>query len=130
MCTIVCSVLKQFIHICPDSQKLLSGAKVFLRDRNFNVEVFSHPTLKKLAKGFQRLSDLIPKQAPALSAKSIKQIVDVLRQLSVEGQVAAAALLFGTCSFLRQSNFLMNQGMLVNPHIVCRADLVIKRNVM
>ena len=57
----------------------LSGAKVFLRDRNFNVEVFSHPTLKKLVKGFQRLSDLIPKQAPALLAKSIKQIVDVLR---------------------------------------------------
>ena len=103
---------------------------MFLRDRNFNVEVFSHPTLKKLVKGFQRLSDHIPKQAPALSAKTIKQVVDVLRQLSVEGQVAAAALLFGTCSFLRQSNFLMTQGMLVNPHIVCRSDLVIKRNVM
>ena len=108
----------------------MSGPKVYLRDRGHNFTAFCHPSLKTLINGFKRLSDHVPRRAPALSTKTLKKVIDLLSALSVEGQVAASSLLFGTCSFLRQSNFLGTQWLYDNPHMVRRCDVKIEKHTM
>ena len=100
----------------------LSGPEVYLRDRGYNFTAFVHPSIKTLVHGFQRLSDHIPKRAPAISSRTLKKVFDMLFGLLVEGKIAAASLMFGTCSFLRQSNFLGTQWVYENPHLVRRKD--------
>ena len=108
----------------------MSGVKIFLSDRDYPVANFQNSAVKKLVKGFERLSSHVPQRAPALSTKTIKRVCDILVQFSLEGFVAASAILFGTCSFLRQSNFLSTQWLNESPHIINRNQLSVQKDVM
>ena len=107
----------------------ISGGKTFLEDRGYDVTVFSSRIVRNMLTGIEKLSNHIPKSAPVLGIKVVKQVCDVLRLLSIEGKIAADVLLFGTVTFLRQSNFVFTSTGCIQ-HIVKRKDLIFEGNTM
>ena len=108
----------------------VSGARIYLEERSHDITCFNHRLVLNLLNGLERLSLHVPVSAPTLPISVIKQVVDILKSLSLEGIIAANAILFGTATFLRQSNFLYTRLEEYNHHMVRRKDLSISNGTL
>lgn len=109
---------------CKSIQSLknyMSGARSYVSERGGIVQVFSHPMVVKLIKGFVKNSHHTPKQAPPVPVNKLKNACLWLRELSAEGEILAAALMFGFVTFLRQCHFCLTPTGFM--HLITRDDL-------
>lgn len=116
-------LLKNSCKSIQSVKNYISGARTYISERGGNPEVFSHPMVVKLLKGFVRNSSHTPQQAAPINVDSLKKVCLWLRELSVEGEILAAALMFGFVTFLRQCHFCYtNTGYM---HLILRDDITI-----
>ena len=101
----------------------LSGVRSFLTMTGGNCINFSFPLISTFLKGIANQSMHEEHQAPPLTRRRLFQLCDDLRSMGHDGEVAAAATLFGVATFLRQSNFLPN-GPHQGPHLISRRHVV------
>ena len=106
------------------SKNYLSGARTYISSAGGATLNFDSPLITTLLKGISNLSDHIELQAPALTRPLLLRLIDGLRQRGPDGEVAAAACLFGVATFLRQSNFLPG-GARGGPHLILKKDVTI-----
>lgn len=106
----------------------ISGAKTFLQERSYPAEQFSDYLLTNFMKGVECYSDFIPTQAPPLPSTTIRDLCCVLRLMSREGIVIAAAVLFAYATMLRQCHlFYTPTGY---QHMLTRADLKYEQGIL
>ena len=102
----------------------ISGARSFLTMIGGDPINFSSPLISTLLKGIANQSSHEEHQAPPLTRRRLFQLCDDLRRLGPDGEVGAAACLFGVATFLRQSNFLPT-GPHLGPHLIPRAHVIL-----
>ena len=102
----------------------ISGARTFLTMVGGNPVHFSSPLVSTLLKGIANQSAHEERQAPPLPRRRLLQMCDDLRSVGTDGEVAAAACLFGVATFLRQSNFLL-AGATPGHHLIFRRHILL-----
>ena len=101
----------------------LSGARTYITTAGGDPSRLNSPMLSVMLRGVARLSTHTPDPAPALSATYVRQLCDLLAMGGPDGRVLKAALLFGTATLLRQSNFLPQSIAGHGPHLIRRRDV-------
>lgn len=119
--TLYTQLLKNSCKSVQSVKNYISGARSYIIERGGDSQAFLHPMVVKLVKGFTRNSVHVPRQAAVVPIETFKRACRWLRELSVEGEVVAAALMFAYVTFLRQCHFCYtNTGSM---HIIRRHDL-------
>lgn len=99
----------------------LSGAKLYILEHGGSPAAFSHHMLINFIKGISRRTSHVPRQAVALPTAIMVRSCVVLRSLSVEGEIIAAAVLFAFTTMLRQCHlFYTPHGYM---HLIRRGDV-------
>lgn len=105
----------------------ISGAKTFLEERGYDARVFSDYLLSNFMKGVDRESSHIPSQALPIPNNVIKSLCIFLRQMSSEGIIIAAGVLFAYATMLRQCHlFYTPTG---HDHLIRREDVWSHNNI-
>lgn len=104
----------------------LSGAKLYLMERGFPGSSFVHPMVLTFMKGADRLSTHVLTQAVPVPTSFIVKACVLLRELSVEGDIIAASILFAFASMVRQCHlFYTPHG---HGHLIPRQDVTIRHD--
>ena len=108
----------------------VSGARRYVEMALGTTEAFDSHLMKVTKRGLDRTNTHVPQPAPALSARLVARVADVLYHLGPAGTPARAALLMGFCSFLRPSNLLAAGGAHPLTHTITRADVIVTSSRM
>lgn len=107
----------------PQSVKnYVSGARTFVCERGGNLSAFNSYMVIKMLKGHTKRSTHIPRPSPPVSVPVLVRACSWLRHHSTEGEITAAALMFGMTTFLRQCHFLYTRTGAM--HLIPRSDLL------
>ena len=88
----------------------LAGAKRYVEEAAGSTLAFQSHLMKVTKRGVDKMNTHVPHPAPALSARLVARVADVLFNVGPAGTPARAALLMGFCSLLRPSNLLAAGG--------------------
>ena len=101
----------------------LSGAKTWVQLKGGNASAFDDFSVKLIKKGVARTSLHKPRQAPPLSIKDIKRVVNVFSNAGNNAYVFKAVTLISYFSLLRQSNLVLT-GLAGSPsHVLRQRDI-------
>ena len=87
---------------------------------------FDAPLIATVLRGAARVSTHVPAPAAPLPRRELIRVCRALKSMGPDGGVAAAAVLFGVTTFLRQSNFLPKASPHWSPHLLRRDNVELK----
>ena len=105
-------------------QNALSGARSWLLDHGGSPDALSHPSVKRLCRGGNKVFPHRVLCAPPISPRVLRHLIAFLTTFGTPTLMPIAALLIGYFAMLRQSNLLSPRpGIWGGPHTIRRRDI-------